>query len=145
MQNFTPVSAILGGLLIGLSASILWVANGRLSGVSGIAGGIYPFHRGDTLWRVVFIVAVPLGGWIGFMVGPSLLSEIPPTLPAFPLAPLLAGVAGLLVGIGTRLGRGCTSGHGICGMGRLSKRSAVAVVTFMATAVVTVFVVRHVL
>jgi uncharacterized protein len=145
MQDFTPLSAIIGGLLIGLSTSALWVANGRAAGISGIAGGIYPLRRGDTLWRLVFIVGVPVGGLIGFLIGPALLSEIPASLPAFSLAPVLSVVAGLLVGVGTRIGRGCTSGHGICGLGRLSKRSAVAVVTFMATAAITVFIVRHVL
>jgi uncharacterized membrane protein YedE/YeeE len=144
MENFTPLSAAIGGVLIGLATTVLWVANGRAAGISSIAGGIYPVHRGDTLWRIVFIVGLAAGAVIGFQFGPKLLSEVPATLPAVSLSPVLAIVAGLLVGIGTRVGRGCTSGHGICGLARFSMRSVVAVGTFMATAAITVFIVRHV-
>lgn len=145
MENFTPVSALIGGALIGLAATIVWVVNGRFAGISSIAGGIFPIHRGDVLWRVLFVVGLPVGAIIGFQAGPMLLSEVPATLPALDETPVMLVIAGLLVGIGTRMGRGCTSGHGICGLSRLSRRSFVAVLTFMGTAALTVFVVRHVI
>lgn len=145
MEHFTPLSATIGGLLIGLSATLLWVVNGRTAGISNVAGGIYPVRRGDVLWRVVFLIGLPVGGWVGYAAGPSILAEVPATLPAIELPTLWLVVAGLLVGIGTRVGRGCTSGHGVCGLSRFSIRSVVAVATFMATAMITVFVVRHVL
>ncbi|MEX2318311.1 MAG: YeeE/YedE thiosulfate transporter family protein [Bauldia sp.] len=145
METFTPLSATIGGLLIGLSATILWVVNGRTAGISNIAGGIYPVRRGDELWRMVFLIGLPVGGWIGYIIGPAILTEIPATLPVIELPMFWLVAAGLLVGVGTRVGRGCTSGHGVCGLSRFSIRSVVAVGTFMATAAITVFVVRHVL
>ena len=144
MQHFTPLSATVGGILIGLATTLLWVVNGRTAGISNIAGGIYPVRRGDELWRVVFLIGLPVGAWLGFIAGPSIFAEIPKTLPVITLTPVWLVGTGLLVGIGTRVGRGCTSGHGICGLSRLSVRSFVAVGTFMATAMVTVFIVRHV-
>ena len=145
MEHFTPLSALIGGLLIGLSATLLWVVNGRTAGISNVAGGIYPVRDGDVLWRVLFLVGLPVGGWIGYAIGPSILAEVPATLPSIELSTLWLVVAGLMVGVGTRVGRGCTSGHGVCGLSRFSIRSVVAVGTFMATAMITVFVVRHVL
>ena len=145
MEHFTPVTAAVGGILIGLATTILWAFNGRLAGISTIAGNAFPIRRGDELWRVVFLIGLPIGGWLGFTFGPRLFSELPTTLPTFDLGAFWLVVAGLLVGVGTRIGNGCTSGHGICGLSRLSLRSFVAVGTFMATAIVTVFVVRHVL
>ena len=144
MEHFTPLSATIGGILIGLAATLLWAVNGRTAGISNIAGQIYPVRKGDTLWKVIFLVGLPVGAWIGFEVGPSIFSEIPATLPTIDAAPLTLVFAGLLVGVGTRVGRGCTSGHGICGLARFSVRSVVAVATFMATAMVTVYIVRHV-
>jgi uncharacterized membrane protein YedE/YeeE len=144
MENFTPLSATVGGLLIGLSATLLWVVNGRTAGISNVAGGIYPVRRGDELWRIVFLIGLPIGGWLGYAFGPAIFAEIPRTLPVIDLAPLWLVIAGLLVGVGTRVGRGCTSGHGVCGLSRFSVRSVVAVATFMATAAITVFIVRHV-
>jgi uncharacterized membrane protein YedE/YeeE len=144
MENFTPLSATLGGILIGIATTLLWGLNGRTAGVSNIAGGIVPVRAGDVLWRLAFLVGLPLGALIGFYASPSLLPEIPRTLPAVTLGPVALVIAGLLVGIGTRIGRGCTSGHGICGLSRLSARSFVAVGIFMATAAVTVFLARHV-
>jgi len=145
MENFTPLSATIGGLLVGLSVSIIWVVNGRRAGVSGVAGGIYPAHSGDVLWRVLYIVGIPIGAIVGFWIAPMLFSEVPKTLPVPDLTAPALLVAGVLVGVGTRTGRGCTSGHGICGLSSLSKRSLVAVLTFMGTGMLTVFVVRHVL
>jgi uncharacterized membrane protein YedE/YeeE len=145
MANFTPLSATIGGLLIGLAATMLWVVNGRVAGISNVAGAIFPISRGDTLWKILFLAGLPIGAYVGFIVGPSILPEIPTTRPEITLTPLWLVIAGLLVGVGTRVGRGCTSGHGICGLSRLSVRSLVAVVTFMITAMLTGFVVRHVL
>jgi uncharacterized membrane protein YedE/YeeE len=144
MDHFAPLTATLGGVLIGLAATLLWLVNGRLAGVSTIAGNVFPLHRGDNLWRVLFLVGLPLGAWLGFLYGPRLFAEVPLALPSVGLGPLGLISAGLLVGIGTRLANGCTSGHGICGLSRLSVRSFVAVGTFMASAIVTVFVMRHV-
>jgi uncharacterized membrane protein YedE/YeeE len=144
MDHFTPLSATLGGALIGLAATLLWAANGRTAGISTIAGAIFPIRRGDVLWRIVFLIGLPVGAYCGALVGPAILSAIPSTAPSVDLSSFGLNAAGLLVGIGTRISRGCTSGHGICGLARLSPRSFVAVGTFMAVAVVTVFVMRHV-
>jgi uncharacterized protein len=144
MENFAPLSAIIGGMLLGLATSIIWAANGRMAGVSGIAGG-FPMRRGDVLWRVVYVIGLPIGAMIGFWIGPILFSEVPATLPTIDTALPVLAIAGLVVGVGSRFSRGCTSGHGICGLSRLSKRSFAAVVTFMVTAALTVFVMRHVI
>ncbi len=145
MTAFTPLSATIGGVLIGVSAGLLWLTNGRTAGVSGIFGGVMPLRRGDSDWRVAFLIALPIGAILGAWVGPLLLEEISDAPPQFTLGPLAAVVAGVLVGAGTRIGGGCTSGHGICGLARFSVRPAVAVVTFMVVAMITVFVMRHVL
>lgn len=132
-------AALLGGALIGLSAVMLLFFNGRIAGISGIVGGLVRQTRGDVAWRGFFFAGLVLGGLALQVVHPS----------AFPTAvetPVLwMALAGLLVGFGARLGSGCTSGHGVCGIGRLSKRSILATVTFMTTGAVTVFVVKHVL
>jgi uncharacterized membrane protein YedE/YeeE len=145
MHHFTPFSATLGGILMGLATTLLWAANGRTAGISTIAGAIFPLRRGDVLWRVSFLVGLPAGACLGALAGPALLAEIPSTPPVVDLSAFGLAAAGLLVGVGTRIGRGCTSGHGLCGMARLSPRSFLAVGTFMATAMVTVFIARHVL
>ncbi len=145
MDNFTPISATIGGALIGLAATLLWLANGRLAGISGIAGGLVPSQAGDGLWRVLFILGLPIGALIGADIGPALFAEIPSSKPTLDAATPLLVAAALLVGIGTRLGGGCTSGHGICGLSRLSIRSFAAVLVFMACAAATVFVARHVI
>jgi uncharacterized membrane protein YedE/YeeE len=145
MENFTPLSGTIGGVLIGLAATILWAVNGRTAGVSNIAGGIVPVRLGDELWRFLFLIGLPIGAWLGLLFAPALLPEVPRSVPTVDMGPLALVVAGLLVGIGTRVGRGCTSGHGICGLARLSVRSFTAVGVFMATAIVTVFLMRHVI
>jgi uncharacterized membrane protein YedE/YeeE len=145
MENFTPLSAALGGALLGIAVTILWAFNGRTAGVSGIFGGIYPPRQGEIWWRLAFLVGLPAGAAIGAAFAPRILSEGPSTLPEVGMAPVVAIVAGLLVGIGTRISGGCTSGHGVCGLARVSRRSFVAVAVFMAVAVVTVTVARHVL
>jgi len=129
--------AIVGGLLIGLSASLYWSLNGRIAGISSILNGAF-FKGGDERWvNVCFLLGLVIAG-VAFG---AFTDRVPaPHLPLLPLAG-----AGLLVGFGTRLAGGCTSGHGVCGLSRLSVRSLLAVITFMATGVVTVFVARHVL
>lgn len=137
--NFTPVSAFIGGSLIGLSAALLLFAKGRIAGVSGIAGGVIVPEKGDMDWRIVFLIGLVLGGfiyqWAGINPGVAHIQPVVDT-------PMLI-IAGLLVGIGTTIGTGCTSGHGICGLARRSGRSLVAVLSFMVSGFVTVFVVRH--
>jgi len=145
MTEFTPLSATIGGILIGLSAGLLWLTNGRTAGVSGVFGSVVPFRRGDFNWRIVFLLALPVGAIIGSAIGPNILSEISDAPPQLALSPVMTIIAGVLVGAGTRLGGGCTSGHGICGLARFSARSAVAVITFMIVAMITVYVVRHVI
>jgi uncharacterized membrane protein YedE/YeeE len=145
MTEFTPLSAAIGGALIGLSAGLLWLFNGRTAGISGIFGGLVPFRSREAGWRLAFLIALPVGAVLGTWLGPKLFAEITGGTPSLGLAPLVAIGSGLLVGIGTRIGGGCTSGHGICGLARFSGRSVVAVITFMLVAMATVFVVRHIL
>ena len=143
MENFTPISATIGGLLIGASAVMLLLLHGRIAGISGILGGLLPPQSGDGLWRLLFLAGLVIGAFAfsafggdlsGRNVNPYALTENVHFLV------LIAG--GLLVGFGTRVGTGCTSGHGICGIGRFSKRSITATVTFMITAGITVYIVR---
>ncbi len=134
--EFTPVHGFVGGLLIGAAAVLLLVAIGRVAGVSGIADGLLARVAGDRAWRVAFVVGLPLGALaygIGF-AEPEI--RVDATLP-------VVIAAGLLVGFGTRLGSGCTSGHGVCGIARWSLRSIVATIVFMAAGAATVFVARH--
>jgi uncharacterized membrane protein YedE/YeeE len=137
MTNFTPFSSTLGGALIGASASALLLLNGEVAGISGIVGGLLRPAKGDALWRACFIAGLWVGGLLFALLRPSSIGD-PPALP------LSAWVlSGLLVGFGTQLSNGCTSGHGVCGLSRFSKRSLVATATFMTTGVVTVFLTRH--
>jgi uncharacterized membrane protein YedE/YeeE len=137
MEHFTPVSALIGGALIGLSAAILWVAIGRIAGISGIASGLADWKSPDTSWRLAFLAAL-LAAPLGYE-----FADGPPAI-VVTAGPAVLVVAGLLVGFGTRLGGGCTSGHGVCGMARLSRRSIVATILFMSAAAATVFLSRHV-
>ncbi len=137
---FTPGSALLGGAMIGLAAAILIIAVGRVMGASSILAGVLGGgNEGETAWRVTFLV--------GLMLAPTLLLALsmPVPAPRIETPVWLLAIGGLLVGFGTRLGSGCTSGHGICGLARLSPRSLVATLCFMATGMLTVFVVRHVI
>jgi len=135
-SQFTPGAALTGGLLIGLAAASFLLLNGRIAGISGILGGLLAPARRDILWRVAF-----LAGLVGTPSLWLLFSELPPIQIDAGYPALI--VAGLLVGIGTRYGSGCTSGHGVCGLSRLSPRSLVATLSFMATGFLTVFVIRH--
>lgn len=139
MENFTPYSALLGGALIGIAATLMLWVNGRIAGISGIVGGILFPAKTDTVWRVLFI--------LGLMSGAVVYSVATGSTPDIQVqaTPLLSIIAGFLVGFGTRLGSGCTSGHGICGIARVSKRSFAATLIFIVTAMITVFVVRHTL
>lgn len=135
-SQFTPGAALTGGLLIGLAAASFLLLNGRIAGISGILGGLLAPARRDILWRVAF-----LAGLVGTPSLWLLFAELPPIQVDAGYPALI--VAGLLVGIGTRYGSGCTSGHGVCGLSRLSPRSLVATLSFMATGFLTVFVIRH--
>ena len=137
MVAFDPVSALLGGALIGIASVLLMALNGRIAGVSGILGGALAAATGDKLWRFAFIA-----GLVSAPIVVGLLSEPLPEL-LMPISWLLIVISGLLVGFGARLGGGCTSGHGVCGVARLSKRSIAATAIFMATAAITVAIVRH--
>jgi uncharacterized protein len=138
MHNFTPLSALIGGLLIGLSAAAMLLLEGKIAGISGILAGVLAPSKGETEWKVAFVG--------GLLAGGVLLRIFLPTAFDFgiirPYGVLM--LAGLLVGFGTRLGNGCTSGHGVCGISRISPRSMVATLTFIASGVVTVYLVNHV-
>ncbi len=142
MENFSPLSALAGGCLIGLAAGMLWLVNGRTAGVSGILGALVPARRGEAGWRLAFLAGLPLGAWLGVQILGAALPAFA-AAPTFAMGPAALLGAGVLVGIGTRLSGGCTSGHGVCGLARLSPRSLVAVGVFMAVAVVTVTLLRH--
>ncbi|OZI19278.1 YeeE/YedE [Bordetella genomosp. 9] len=136
--HFTPLSALSGGLLIGLAATLLVLGNGRIAGVSGILGGLLDTTSGDRAWRAAFVIGLFAGPWIF-----KLFSALPAiTITATPPVLILAG---LLVGFGTRYASGCTSGHGVCGLSRGSIRSLAATGTFMAAGFLTVFVIRRLL
>ncbi len=139
MEHFTPFSALAGGMLIGLGAALLLFANGKVAGISGIVGGLLRPSQGDTLWRVAFVLGLLAGGLVLRGIAPEVFTfALTRSTPALVLA-------GLLVGAGTRLGNGCTSGHGVCGIGRGSGRSLVATAVFMATGMLAVYVVNHLL
>jgi uncharacterized membrane protein YedE/YeeE len=137
MENFTPVSGLIGGLLIGASASMLVLLNGRVAGVSGILGGTLVLRRGDLLWRIAFLAGL-IAGPLAAAAATGRMVEVTMQTSDIGLV-----VAGLLVGVGTQIGGGCTSGHGVCGISRGSSRSLVATVVFFAVAAATVLVVRH--
>ncbi len=139
MENFTPVSGLVGGLLIGLSTVLLILFNGRIAGISGIVGGLLARKGSEIGWRAVFVVGLLLGAFVYLLAtGGALPVNIQASLPVMV-------AAGLLVGFGTRLGSGCTSGHGVSGIARFSKRSIVATLVFFVTAIITVFLTHHVL
>jgi uncharacterized protein len=139
MTEFSPLSGLIGGLMIGLASVLMLLGVGRIAGISGIYSGLLTPAKGDVGWRLMFIGGLILGGAIWpWLTGNSLPVKLQAGWPVMLLA-------GLLVGFGTRLGGGCTSGHGVCGIGRLAPRSMVATLTFMTVAGITTFVVRHLL
>ena len=146
MDSFTPLPALAGGVLIGLASALLWLGNGRIAGISGIFGQLLPPAR-SVVWRLLFLAALVVGalgaGWLfpGLGVGgpggqPAQLAPPPSGWGISP--PVWIAVSGLLIGLGTKIGNGCTSGHGVCGIARLSKRSFVAVGVFFSVAILTV-------
>lgn len=137
MASFDPILALLGGALIGLASVLLMMLTGRIAGISGILGGCLTLAAGDKVWRLAFIVGLILAP-----VASGLLGYPLPT-PQMPASWVTIVIAGLLVGFGARLGGGCTSGHGVCGIARISTRSIVATAIFMATAMVVVAIMRH--
>ena len=137
MTTFDPISALLGGALIGLASVLLMKLTGRIAGISGIFGGCLPLTAGVKVWQFAFIAGLILAPVVSGLLGYPL-----PT-PDMPTSWVLIAIAGLLVGFGARLGGGCTSGHGICGIARLSARSIAATVIFMASAIVVVAIMRH--
>ena len=139
MENFTPVSGLVGGLLIGLAVTLLLLLNGRVGGISGIVGGMLAFEGRELGWRAAFVAGLVLGALAyALSAGTASLVDVRASLP-------VVVVGGLLVGFGTRLGSGCTSGHGLCGLARFSRRSIVATSVFFGVAILTVFLTRHVL
>ncbi len=147
MHNFTPISALLGGVLLGVASVWLLAANGRIAGISGIVHGIFSPPVGprdaqagphEARWQAWFVSGLLVAGLAWQAAGAPV-----PLREGFPLG--WAAAAGLLVGFGTRMGAGCTSGHGVCGLGRLSARSLVAVMVFMATGMIATYVTRHVI
>ena len=140
MTNFAPISGLVGGALIGLAAVVLMLTIGRIAGVCGIA--LNALTAGDAAgrsWRLAFILGLPLGALLVTAIGLKDWSSV-----TFPATMPMTVIAGFIVGFGSIVGSGCTSGHGICGLARFSMRSVVATVTFMATGAATVFIIRHV-
>jgi len=135
--HFTPWDSLAGGILIGLATALLLLANGRVAGISGILGGLLRPASGDIAWRLCFVLGLFLAPLVWLT-----MRAMPPA--QIDHSPVMLAIGGLLVGIGTRFGSGCTSGHGVCGIARLSPRSLLATACFMAAGFITVFVVRHV-
>jgi uncharacterized membrane protein YedE/YeeE len=141
MENFTPISGLIGGVIVGLAATMLLWFNGRIAGISGIFNGMITIRRkGDVLWRFLFIAGMVVGG----VVHQFFILDAPTFQPlGAPIWVLILG--GVIVGYGTSMGSGCASGHGVCGLGRLSVRSLVAVLTFLSTGILTTYIIEHVL
>lgn len=137
--NFTPISGIIGGILLGLGAALLLLAQGRIAGISGILSGLYSTKLSEWFWRLSFLIGIPIGAFLFMQV------ELAPLNIQISNNKLLLISSGLLVGIGTVLGSGCTSGHGICGIARLSKRSIVSTLIYMGVAILVVYIIRHLL
>ena len=140
-SHFTPWASLSGGILLGLASALFILLNGRILGISGFVGGLIPPKRHDTIWRLAFLAGLFSSPWVYKALAPASLL----TAPRIDAGVLLLIVAGLLVGLGTRYGSGCTSGHGVCGLARLSPRSLIATLTFMAAGFAVVFIARHLL
>ena len=130
-EDFSPLSATIGGILIGLSASLMMLTNGRVAGISGIVGGLLTPKRNDTAWRLAFLAGLILAGFGCMVIAPSNIAI------SSSRTMLTTAIAGVIVGVGVRMGNGCTSGHGVCGLSRFSVRSLVATCTFMFTGMLT--------
>jgi uncharacterized membrane protein YedE/YeeE len=140
-SHFTPWASLSGGVLLGLASALFILLNGRILGISGILGGLIPPKRSDALWRLAFLAGLFTSPWVFKALAPSSLLSAP----RIDADVILLVIAGLLVGLGTRYGSGCTSGHGVCGLARLSPRSLIATLTFMAAGFAVVFIARHLL
>ena len=138
MTDFTPLQSLIGGALIGLSAVLLMALHGRIAGMTGILSGVVPPLAPDWQWRAAFLAGAIVAPLLFLLAGGEIAFSVPVSTGALV-------IGGVLVGIGVHFGNGCPSGHGICGIARLSPRSLVAVPTFMATAFITVYVIRHVI
>jgi hypothetical protein len=138
-SHFTPWASLSGGVLLGLASALFILLNGRILGISGILGGLIPPKRSDALWRLAFLAGIFTSPWVFKALAPSSLLSAP----RIDAGVILLVIAGLLVGLGTRYGSGCTSGHGVCGLARLSPRSLIATLTFMAAGFAVVFIARH--
>ena len=138
-SHFTPWSAISGGVLLGIASALFILANVRILGISGIVGGLLPQKLGDTGWRIAFLVGMFAAPWVFLLLAPADFISVP----RIQANTITTVIAGLLVGIGTRYASGCTSGHGVCGLSRLSPRSLIATLSFMGAGFGTVLVVRH--
>ena len=136
---FTPFASLTGGIILGIASAVFILVNGRILGISGILGGLMPPKLGDTFWRISFL--------LGLLVAPTVFHAVVPaqyiTAPRIDATDMMVVIAGLLVGIGTRYASGCTSGHGVCGLSRLSPRSLVATLSFMGAGFAMVYVMRH--
>jgi uncharacterized membrane protein YedE/YeeE len=138
VENFTPISSLLGGILIGISIIILLLFNGRMAGISGIMNGLFNSPKNEAIWRLTFLLGLILGAFLFQTFTQKIV------IPSHPHSLWLMSIGGFLVGIGTRLGSGCTSGHGICGIANLSKRSIYATLIFMSAGIITVYFVKHI-
>ncbi len=138
-SHFTPWSAISGGVLLGIASALFILANGRILGISGIVGGLLPPKLGDTGWRIAFLAGMFAAPWVFLLLAPADFISAP----RIQANTITTVIAGLLVGIGTRYASGCTSGHGVCGLSRLSPRSLIATLSFMGAGFGTVLVIRH--
>ena len=135
-SHFTPWASLSGGVLLGLASALFILLNGRILGISGILGGLIPPKRSDALWRLAFLAGIFTSPWVFKALAPSTLLSAP----RIDAGVILLVIAGLLVGLGTRYGSGCTSGHGVCGLARLSPRSLIATLTFLAPGFSVVFI-----
>lgn len=139
MENFTPYSSFLGGSLIGLAATLMLFFNGRIAGVSGIMGGLFSASKTEFFWRMAFMLGMVLGAFLYYQISPDFFQS----REQFPIG--LVAIGGFLVGFGTRMGNGCTSGHAVCGIARFSVRSTIATIIFMLSGMMTVYIMRHIL
>jgi len=137
MENFSPITALIGGAMIGLASAILWIFNGRIAGISGIFGQLLPPAR-TVIWRLVFLVSMIGATYISYLILPNLGGENGAKPELVDSSILWVAISGLLIGLGTKIGNGCTSGHGVCGLARFSLRSLIAVIVFFITAIITV-------
>ena len=143
MENFTPLSSTIGGILIGIAATMLLLTQGRIAGISSIVGGLFGTNKNDYFWRILFLIGLSVGSSTYVSLGNDIfVIDMNPFQFNDKFHTLIMILGGLLVGFGSQVGSGCTSGHGVCGLGRFSMRSLIATVTFMTTAGITVLAIR---